>query len=235
MSGNKRASASVARAAVKALRAELGWTPSDLISILRGGGSSSKGSGYERELCGELSLWWTHGARDDIFWRSSGSGARAKVRGRRGADTHGQHGDISATDPIGQPLIDMFTIEIKRGYSEHTIQDILDRLVTGGRQTYEDFLQQTIESSEQAGSYAWLMITRRDRRRAMVWFPMHVFATLRSVGAFPGGRPRPYFGMRATVRNNSNNGHDVDVCGMALEDFLGAVGPHHIITMQEFA
>lgn len=229
---NKRASASIVRKAIDELRKKYSWTPSDIINMLRGGGSSSKGSGYERDVCRQLSLWWTAGARDDIYWRSSGSGARAKVRGRGGKNTAGQHGDVAATDPIGTPLINIFTIEIKRGYSEHTIHDLIDRVMGGGVQEYERFLVQTLESYEQAGSYAWLMITRRDRRRALVWMPDFVLKELRYVGAFGNGRPAPFVRMAISLRYSNSGECCVDVCGMVLDDWLMGVTPEHILKLE---
>lgn len=226
----KRASASVVRKDIEDLRRGWGWTPSDIINLLRGGGSSSKGSSYERELCKQLSLWWTDGAREDIFWRSSGSGARAKVRGRAGRNTAGQHGDVAATDPIGAPFIDTFTVEIKRGYSEHTVQDVFDRGVDGGVQEWERFFAQTIESHKQAGSYSWLLITRRDRRRAMVWIPMIAYQCLRSNELFET-RPVPYIGMRVNVRSGGVLGVDMDVCGMTLDAWLENVKPADVLNL----
>jgi hypothetical protein len=226
--GKKRASASTVRAEIKRLRAEWGWSPSDIINLLRGGGSSGKGSAYERDMCRRLSRWWTDGARDDIFWRSSGSGARAKVRGRGGRDTAGQHGDVAATDPIGAPLIDIFTIELKRGYSEYTFQDLVDREIKAGVQEWERFIMQTIESHDQAGSLAWLMITRRDRRRALAWMPTFMLKELRGVGAFPGGYPAPLVRMKVTVRDSGKRLHRVDVCGMSLDDWLAEIKPEHV-------
>lgn len=227
----RQVSASVVKKEITKLRKEWGWTPSELISLLRGGGSSGKGGDYERDICRTLSLWWTGQARDDVFWRSSGSGARAKIRGRAGRDTMGQHGDVAATDPIGAPLIDIFTIEIKRGYSEHTIQDILDRQEKGGMQEYENFFAQTVESYQQAGSYAWLLITRRDRRVPLVWWPMFVTAELRKVGAFLD-RPIPIVSITTPVRNKQVQSEaQIGAHGTHLSVFLEAVKPEHILEL----
>lgn len=140
---------------------------------------SSKGGHYEREIARRLSLWWTDGARDDVFWRVGGSGGRAKGRGRKGVGTAGQHGDIAATDPIGAPLIDALTIEIKRGYSKNSFVDVIDRPVrqTRSQQIFDKWVQQIIESWEQSGSFSWLLITKRDGREPLVVFP-HYLASL---------------------------------------------------------
>ena len=137
----------------------------------------AKGSSYEREICNKLSSWWVPG-RTDIFWRSAGSGARAKVRGRKGHNTVGQHGDICATDPCGDHLTRALTIEIKRGYSSSTIADVLDRSRGAAQQQIECFLQQTMESAAQAKSISWLLIVRRDRRDAIVFMPIKLMQKL---------------------------------------------------------
>lgn len=169
------------------------------------GSGSSKGSAYEREMCKAFSLWWTGDEREDVFWRTSGSGARAKVRGRAGADTAGQHGDIGATDPIGKPLIDLFTIEIKRGYSAKTVHDLIDHPAKASVQEFEQFILQTLESHWQARSFAWLLITRRDRRLPLIWVPHYALKELRAVGAFRDGPPWPSVGMRAVLRHKGKN------------------------------
>jgi len=42
----------------------------------------AKGSSFEREICTILSKWWTNNERDDVFWRTAGSGARATTRSK---------------------------------------------------------------------------------------------------------------------------------------------------------
>ncbi|MBU0846517.1 hypothetical protein KKH23_04955 [Patescibacteria group bacterium] len=229
----KRVSASEVRKTLTELRKAWGWSPSDIISLLRGGGSSGKGSEYERGVCKALSRWWTGGERDDVFWRTSGSGARAKLRGRGGQDTAGQYGDVAATDPIGAPFIDVFTAELKRGYSEHTFQDLVDRVPKAGVQVWEYFFAQIIESAEQAGSYTWLLITRRDRRRAIVWMPFSAMSHLRIIGAFSYGYPYPFLRMRVPIRPLGQEPYNVSVCCMALEDWLAGVQPEHVEELAE--
>jgi hypothetical protein len=75
-----------------------------------------KGGSAEREISVLLSLWWTNGERDDVFYRTNASGARFTNRKKSGKDTAGQGGDICAQDPIGKPLEDAWSIECKSGY-----------------------------------------------------------------------------------------------------------------------
>lgn len=77
----------------------------------------AKGEGFEREISKDLSLWWSREERDDIFWRSSQSGGRAKSRAIAGLNTAYSYGDISFLDPIGKPLLERVVIEVKRGYT----------------------------------------------------------------------------------------------------------------------
>jgi len=92
----------------------------------------AKGSQGERETSNELSRWWSDGSRDDIFWRTAGSGGRATSRSKVGKKTKYQYGDITFTDPIGKPLLDLMVIENKRGYSDDisvlSFVDKLDRM-----------------------------------------------------------------------------------------------------------
>jgi len=77
----------------------------------------SKGGTFERDICKELSMWWTDNSRDDIFWRTSGSGARATARRKSGVTTQNSSGDVGYLAVNGMPLIDLMCIEIKRGYT----------------------------------------------------------------------------------------------------------------------
>ena len=133
---------------------------------------ASKGSAFEREVCKRLSLWWTQdeddGSRDDVFWRTSNSGGRATTRGKSGKKTKNQYGDVGATDLMGQPLLDLVTIEIKRGYNSSTIADLLDKPLGAAKQRYEEWIEKIIKTSEEAKTPYWLLITRRDRRETII-------------------------------------------------------------------
>ena len=76
-----------------------------------------KGQEFERQICKRFSLWFTNEERDDIFWRTSGSGARSTARRKKQISTENSAGDIGYIDPLGKPFIDTCLVEIKRGYS----------------------------------------------------------------------------------------------------------------------
>lgn len=133
----------------------------------------NKGSKFERRFCKELSLWWSDGEREDVFWRTQTSGARATQRTKDNKKTYGQYGDVQAVDPIGKPFMDLFTIELKRGYSGDTIQDLLDkpRIEPYKPSKMEGFIEQAISSAEQAKTPSWMLVVKRDRRDVVIIIP----------------------------------------------------------------
>ena len=191
---------------------------------------AAKGSAFEREICGKLGMWWD--GRDDIFWRAAQSGGRAKFRGRKGKDTHGQHGDIIAVDPIGEPLIDLFTIELKRGYSTLTVFDLVDKPPTAAQQGWEKWHQQVRESHEQAGSFSWWIISRRDRRLPMLYMPTNTFD---EIGASSGIDWQVYLYLECELelrREGKPKGTMFEsISAVLLDQFLGEIQPEQIKDM----
>jgi len=136
----------------------------------------AKGGAYERMVSVQLSLWWSQyedEPREDLFWRCSGSGARATVRGRMGKRTTGHTGDIHSTDPISLPFSRVFATEAKRGYGKATIHSILDRSAKAKKQEYEEWIEQAESSMRNSGAYAWMLIHKRDYREPMMFMPLY--------------------------------------------------------------
>ena len=134
--------------------------------------NKSKGSTFERDICRLLSLWWTDQQREDVFWRTAASGALATIRGKTKQGAYGMHGDIQAVDPIGAPLMKVFTFELKKGYPKATISDTLDTIQKHKRlPEFVQFILQARKSQEQAGSYSWAVIHRRDNHHTMLVLP----------------------------------------------------------------
>jgi len=177
-----------------------------------GSGRSKKGSAFERVVCKELSRWWTHGERSDIFWRTSGSGARAKTRSKTGKKTFGQYGDVQATDPIGQPLIDWVTIEIKKGYSKNTFQDLVDAMPKQ-KPVFGQFIDQARTDHENAESEWWLLISKRDQREALVTMPLGLWKDLKD---YQSVNIKP----RALITT-----HDLKIAIITFKDFLFYIEP----------
>ncbi len=145
---------------------------------------AKKGSQFEREICKQLSLWWTNGERDDVFWRTSSSGGRATQRTKQNKSTFGQYGDVQATDPIGQRLIDIICIELKRGYPKATFSDWFDRKSVNKKIQKVDktnivsFIVQAETQAYNADAdtaikHCWWLIHKRDRREATLSMDTH--------------------------------------------------------------
>lgn len=140
---------------------------------MKPGGGGKKGQAYERELCSKLSLWWSKGKDDAIFYRTGGSGGRATRRGRAGKSTVNHCGDVGAADPVGMPLMKLCAIEIKRGYNSVTPHDIIDAPAPKkgkdpASPPFADWMAQAHESSVHANAIGWLIIAKRDSRREYV-------------------------------------------------------------------
>lgn len=143
---------------------------------------SGKGSIFERAVAKKLSLWWTQDMdepSDAVFWRTSQSGGRATTRRKTGKATVNQAGDICATDPIGMPLMRMFAMELKRGYSKFSPFDAIDR--TGKPSVFEQWVEQAEESRKQAKAFQWMIIFQRTRKEVMVAIPEMAISKLSSI------------------------------------------------------
>lgn len=180
---------------------------------------SAKGGRFEREVAVKLSLWWTNGERDDVFWRVGGSGGRAKTRGRKGKDTSGQHGDLCATDETGVPLTQLLTIELKKGYNRSTIADMMDIRQLSAIQMWEKWVLQVSESAKQAKSFSWLLIHKRDRREPVVFFQNKLFTAMK----------KPTITPHMKVRTALISGIQTIHC-VPLDEFLYALDP---VTVKE--
>ena len=177
----------------------------------------SKGSSYEREICKLLSMWWTDNERDDIFWRTSISGGRAKTRQKAGKKTFGQYGDIQATDPIGQPLIDLCLIEIKRGYGSASFMDEMDR--KGKKESiWGEWFSKMEKDIKTAKIPFWILIVRRNRKKALIFLPRALRQILVHVSS---GLSTCLPSVFLNLKNNY-------IYGTTLENFLKYINPEAI-------
>ncbi len=65
--------------------------------------------------------------------------------------------------------MDLFTVEAKRGYSRHTIHDLLDCSENGAEPVYQGWFTKAQRTSEEAGTQSWVLIVKRDRREAIIY------------------------------------------------------------------
>lgn len=168
------------------------------------GNRAAKGSQFEREICRQLSLWWSGGKADDLFWRTSNSGGRATTRHKSGKSTRSHHGDVTATDAFGQPFIRMFCLEIKRGYNRASVMDLLDQASGSKKPLYQEWFEKVDKTRKKAGAISWMLIVRRDRKIPIVFMPTSIF--------------RELTGTSAELRFRS-------ISAMPLTDFFGLVEP----------
>ena len=196
-----------------------------------------KGSDFERRICKELSLWWTDGATDDVFWRTAGSGARAKTRAKTARDTFGQHGDIQATDPIGQPLIDVCSIELKCGYNRLSLQDLIDlpdpakvpkptkKTKNPRDESMAGFIRQAYGDHLNADSLFWMLIVHRDRRETLAIIPKALYIRLMTEGLSTFNLARPLMRIKSV---SLQEGLTTSLIATTLDQFLLHVSPEDI-------
>ena len=146
-----------------------------------------KGGEFERKTCKFLSLWWTDGKYKDVFWRSRVKSTRESPNAKH------QLGDIKAERPEGQPLVDVFSIELKSGYSKgkkgKTVKnvpwDLLDLIdYRKGSEALEKkqifvFWQQTVKDAEISNRKP-LLIFKRDFHLPVVCITSNCMGKLES-------------------------------------------------------
>lgn len=134
------------------------------------------GNNFENRICKILSLNWTDGKNDAIFHRTDNSGGRATVRRANKKDDALQASDIGFNDPDGKPLIDIWNIEVKKGYKNKKYKskvtgeirtstwDILDLLDGQEKQTvFEMFWEQTNKEAELTNRIPILIFSRTNK------------------------------------------------------------------------
>jgi len=161
----------------------------------------AKGGGFEREIAVLLSKWWTEGKRDDVFYRSHASGGRFTSRRKTGKDTALQGGDITASDPIGEPLIAAWSIEAKTGYgtkkkikdkdgevvSKETIRwDVLDFLDSKQKEPVLQKMWSQCRRDAELTNREPILIFRRNGRAPCIMFTIGYYEHLK---AYFGGWP----------------------------------------------
>lgn len=182
----------------------------------------SKGGAFEREICKRLSLWWSEGKRDDIFYRTSASGARWTARKKAGKSTANEHGDMGYTDPSGKKLCDRWIVEMKTGYAKRRtvsgrtqwcVLDILDG--TEKAPTLVEFWNQVTEGAAYTGREP-VLIFRRNMKQACIAFRLLYF-TNRLVDHF--GYPECK-DVRVKVDRHEPYHYDREIIIFKLDDFL---------------
>lgn len=190
---------------------------------------NQKGGSFERRIATQLSEWWTNGERDDIFWRTAGSGGRATARGRSKKFTRGQAGDIGATDPSGYPLIALVAIELKRGYNKENIFNSADKPATGKRTLFEDWVEQARSSRIKSKSKYWMIIHQRDRRETYIYMPKALQHKFRlHCLDFRVGKIVNAVHFNLSYRINKHRRFTGEIFGCRLATFLSMITPENV-------
>lgn len=189
--------------------------------------SKGKGSAFEREVCKTLSLWWSGGVDDSLFWRTAMSGGRATVRAKKGKMTRAHCGDITAVDDAGSTLTKLITFELKRGYNRGTLSDLVDKPDRARPSILEQFIVQAMTAAKHANTPYWMIIHKRDQKRILVHYPLklHV-AWSRSVNSL-------FHYPASTTRFSLKTGTKVAFVSYPFDDFTSLVLPGHLIALYE--
>lgn len=186
--------------------------------------SSAKGSGFERKLAVVFSEWWTEGERDDVFWRTEGSGSRATSRAKRGKMTRFQYGDMTFTDPIGQPLIDAISFEFK-SYKSYELLSVFKQ--TDPNKSWLEFWCETLVDAELSQREP-VLITRQNNHENIMWVGWDFSYDLVGACGFDPS-PRMLLHLKSQrVRMKHNKTYDLEgqiVVGFLLSDFLDVIDP----------
>jgi hypothetical protein len=133
----------------------------------------AKGSQAERDVSRDLSLWWTNHERDDLIWRTSGSGARFTTRAKSGLVTAGGAGDFTYVDSCAKPLFDLLVIENKTGYSD--LVDPLAMVDSNKADILDTWLKKACVECQQTKRHYPMLIFKRNRKARCVMIPIMFF------------------------------------------------------------
>jgi len=145
---------------------------------------SKKGSSFERQIATKLSLWASEGKYDDWYWRTAGSGGRAKARARTGQKTINSYGDIKPECGEAEFLFSHCILELKNGYGKFSFLDCLDKAKTRKNeilQHFEKFYEQAAgdaENAERGNKVYPVIIFKRDKRQPVIVFPFNFYKLL---------------------------------------------------------
>jgi hypothetical protein len=143
--------------------------------------SMRKGSGFERTVCRQLSLWFSRGKNEDLFYRTAGSGARSTARAKKGKTTANSAGDIGYLDAAGKPLIEAITFELKCGYNNIDTTSLIDTAPRRKRPQLLEFIEQAVDSAKNAQSKYWAVIHKRNGKQALIQFPMSMWQQIQEL------------------------------------------------------
>jgi hypothetical protein len=130
--------------------------------------SKEKGAEHERVIGRKLSLWLSHGEKNDIFTRNVLSGGSFTRFQKKGEDK-GIPGDLAAAHPIGYAFLQRFEVEAK-----HWADIQADAILWGGKGALLGVIE-TLEKRVTADR-SFILIARQNRRPDLAFFPFYFHA-----------------------------------------------------------
>jgi len=125
---------------------------------MRKGGGKQKGALFERLVCKQLSLYYSDGRRDDLFWRSAMSGGRATLNKGKAKN---QAGDITGIG--GHTFLHDVFLELK-----HYKSLDLAGFCLFGTGKLQKFWDTALKQARDAGKRHTLLIAKENRLPAIV-------------------------------------------------------------------
>ena len=181
---------------------------------------SRKGTPFEREICKEVSLWWSWGERDDLVWRTATSGGRATSRFEtKNAMTQYGFGDLAPTHESIYPLFDYFLFEVKRGYN--STLDLMEEVDLPGHLKKVPQVQEWQTTARRdairAGRPETIIIGRRDNRKSYCIISHDLFVAVCDLNCGDFGDPH----VRICTK-------EIDVVMCLLTDWFSFMEPDHV-------
>jgi hypothetical protein len=140
---------------------------------MRPGAGKSKGSAFERQVCTQLSLWVTHGARSDVFTRNVSSGGQFTVRKSKDDNEHGVAGDIMAHHPSAYDFLKKVMVECKHHKDLNLDTYLYD---TRGSSTLAKIIAKCEKEAGQSTVF-WLLIAKQNNRAPLIFMGNHAGET----------------------------------------------------------
>lgn len=194
----------------------------------------AKGGDFERLVGPHLSLWWTGGRHDDTIWHTHGSGGRATTRRRAGKRTSGQAGDLCSTDPLSRGLFRLFAFELKIGYQQVKLNDLIDRPANAAYQKdgWDGWMDQVLTAKQESGAAWGCLIHHRNGKKAsgtkvrglrtMVYFDRGVLTHAGLCSYFPNTRIE--FDTTVRLADPQFGRRRVRMVGFRFADIFGKIG-----------
>lgn len=129
---------------------------------MKKGKGKSKGGDFERCCAKDLSLWWTEGKDDRVFWRTHGSG----MLGHLSAVVEEQ-GDLMSVKEIGRPFTEHMHVEIRTGRSVRWVDLVYGDVKTSGLRR---FLNEGVEKAKKSKRVPFWMFREIGRKVLVILF-----------------------------------------------------------------